>query len=179
MPTIIDSIRAEFARYRTLAERSFEQLRDEELSQAGPGGGNSIAIICWHVSGNLRSRFTDFLTTDGEKGWRRRDEEFLPREVGRTELLEKWNGGWRVLEETLATLTDDHLPQRVTIRTQPMTVHEALHRALAHLSYHVGQIVYLAKARRGGDWKTLSIPRGASEAVNEQMRADAARPRQG
>lgn len=170
MATIVDSIRVEFARYRTLAERSFAQLRDEELSQAGPGGGNSIAIICWHVAGNLRSRFTDLLTTDGEKPWRKRDEEFDARTVTRAELLATWESGWRVLEDTLGGLTDDHLQQRVTIRSQPMTVHEALHRALAHVSYHVGQIVYLAKAYRGADWTTLSIPRGGSGAVNEKMR---------
>lgn len=171
MSNVIDSIRAEFARYRTLAERSFAQLRDEELSQAGPGGGNSVAIICWHVAGNLRSRFTDFLTADGEKSWRKRDEEFEARTVTRAELLAKWESGWGVLQDTLAGLTDDHLQQRVTIRSQSMTVHEALHRALAHISYHVGQIVYLAKAYRGADWTTLSIPPGASEAANEKMRA--------
>ncbi|MBI3048033.1 MAG: DUF1572 family protein [Acidobacteria bacterium] len=176
MSSVVDSIRAEFDRYKTLAERSFEQLRDEELSQTGPGGGNSIAIICWHVAGNLRSRFTDFQTADGEKPWRKRDEEFEPRAVTRTELLAKWEGGWRALREALSSLTDADLGRTVTIRSQPHTVHEALHRALAHISYHVGQIVYLAKSFRGPEWKTLSIPLGASEAVNERMRAQTKRP---
>jgi uncharacterized damage-inducible protein DinB len=173
--TIVESIRAEYERYKTLAERAIEQLRDEELSQAGPGASNSIAVICWHVAGNLRSRFTDFLTSDGEKPWRRRDEEFEPRTVTRAELLAKWESVWLALQRTLAVLTDDHLQQHVTIRSQSMTVHEALHRSLAHTSYHVGQIVYLAKAFRGSEWKTLSIPLGASEAVNEAMRARAKR----
>lgn len=173
MSPIVDSIRSEYQRYKTLAERAIEQLRDEELSQAGPGGGNSIAIICWHLSGNLRSRFTDFLTSDGEKPWRRRDEEFEARTVARAELLAKWESGWQPLAQALSGLTDAHLAHTVTIRSRPLTVHEALHRSLAHTSYHVGQIVYLAKAFRGGDWKALSISLGASEAVNERMRAQA------
>ncbi len=175
MATIVDSIRVEFERYKTLAERSFEQLKDEELSQSGPGGGNSMAIICWHISGNLRSRFTDFLTADGEKPWRKRDEEFERRTVARAELLTKWEGGWRALQDALSGLTDADLAQTVTIRSQPQTVHEALHRALAHISYHVGQIVYLAKAFRGAGWQTLTIPLGASEAVNDRMRQRADR----
>ena len=170
MSSVIASIRAEFERHKKLADRSFEQLRDEELSRPGPGGGNSIAIISWHISGNLRSRFTDFLTTDGEKPWRRRDEEFETRTVTRAELLAKWDGGWRALQDTLSGLSDADLARTVTIRSQPHTVHEALHRALGHISYHVGQIVYLAKAFRGADWKTLTIPLGASETVNERMR---------
>jgi uncharacterized damage-inducible protein DinB len=176
MPTVVDSIRVEFERYKALAERSFEQLKDEELSQPGPGGGNSIAIICWHISGNLRSRFTDFLTADGEKPWRKRDEEFEPRTVTREELIAKWQDGWRALQDALSGLSDADLARTVTIRSQPQTIHEALHRALTHISYHVGQIVYLAKALRGADWKTLTIPLGASEAVNERMRAQFKRP---
>jgi uncharacterized damage-inducible protein DinB len=176
MPTIIDSIKVEFDRYKHLAERSFEQLKDEELSQPGPGGGNSVAIICWHISGNLRSRFTDFLTADGEKPWRKRDEEFELRTVTREELVAKWEGGWLALQDALSSLSDADLARTVTIRSQPQTIHEALHRALAHISYHVGQIVYLAKVFRGADWKTLTIPLGASEAVNERMRAQFKRP---
>jgi uncharacterized damage-inducible protein DinB len=175
MAGIVDSIRVEFERYKKLAERSFEQLKDEELSQAGPGGSNSIAIICWHISGNLRSRFTDFLTADGEKPWRKRDEEFESRTVTRAELTAKWESGWRTLQDALSDLSDDDLARTVTIRSQPQTVHEALHRALAHISYHVGQIVYLAKACRGADWQTLTIPLGASEAVNQRMREKAGR----
>jgi uncharacterized damage-inducible protein DinB len=167
MTNFIDSIRAEYLRYRTLAEAAIEQLSDDQLSTPGPNGGNSIATICWHVSGNLKSRFTDFLTDDGEKPWRQREEEFKARTVTRSELLSKWNEGWDVLLGALSTLTDELLSRTVTIRQQPLLVHEALHRSLAHSSYHVGQIVYAAKAMRGKDWKYLSIPPGQSAAYNQ------------
>ena len=163
----MESIRAEYLRYKALAEAAIDQSSDLDLSVPGPNGGNSIAVICWHVSGNLQSRFTDFLSSDGEKPWREREDEFRDREVTRTELLEKWNQGWNVLLDTLSTLTDGQLQHTVTIRGQPLHVHEALHRSLAHLSYHVGQIVYLAKSLRGNEWKFLSIPPGQSDAYNQ------------
>jgi hypothetical protein len=166
MTQFIESIRAEYTRYKDLAEGAIAQLSDAELSQAGRDGGNSIATICWHVSGNLRSRFTDFLTSDGEKPWRKREEEFQPRTVARTELLAKWDEGWTVLFASLDALTDDHLARTVLIRGQSLKVHEALHRSLAHTSYHVGQIVYVAKAFRGTAWRYLSIPPGGSDAYN-------------
>jgi len=163
---IIDSIRAEYLRYKALAEAAIDQLPDDRLSTDGPAGGNSIAVICWHISGNLQSRFTEFLTKDGEKPWRKREEEFQARRVTRSELLSKWNQGWDALLDTLTNLTDDQLDLMVTIRDQSLSVHEALHRSLAHLSYHVGQIVYLAKSFRGKDWTYLSIPPGKSDAYN-------------
>ena len=166
MTTIIESIQAEYLRYKALAEAAIEQSSEAELSDPGPRGGNSIAVICWHLSGNLKSRFTDFLTADGEKPWREREEEFRARTVTRGELVSKWNEGWDVLLGTLASLSDDDLPATVTIRGQPLLVHEALHRSLAHLSYHVGQIVFLAKSLRGEEWKYLSIPPGQSDAYN-------------
>jgi uncharacterized damage-inducible protein DinB len=167
MTNLVDSIRAEYLRYKSLAEAAIDQLSDDQLSTPGPNGGNSIATICWHVSGNLKSRFTDFLNADGEKPWRQREEEFKARTVTRSELLSKWNEGWDVLLGTLSTLTDEQLSRTVTIRQQPLLVHEALHRSLAHSSYHVGQIVYAAKAMRGKDWKYLSIPPGKSAAYNQ------------
>lgn len=167
MTSIIESIHAEYLRYKALAEAAIDQLDEAELSAQGANGGNSIAVICWHISGNLRSRFTDFLSSDGEKPWRNREEEFQPRTVSRAELLSKWDQGWEVLLGTLATLTDEQLKLTVTIRNQPLQVHEALHRSLAHLSYHVGQIVYVAKALRGKDWTYLSIPPGKSDAYNQ------------
>jgi uncharacterized damage-inducible protein DinB len=169
MTTFIDSIGAEYLRYKTLAESAIDQLADDELSIQGPNGGSSIAIICWHISGNLQSRFTEFLTSDGEKPWRERDEEFQVRTVSRSTLLSKWNQGWEVLLGALATLTDEQLHRHVTIRGQPLSVHEALHRSLAHLSYHVGQIVYLAKSFRGKDWKYLSIPPDRSAAFDQKL----------
>jgi len=172
MTSIIESIRAEYLRYKALAEAAIEQLSDADLSAEGPNGGNSIAVICWHVSGNLRSRFTDFLITDGEKPWRNREEEFQGRTVTRAELLAKWEQGWDALSGALANLTDDQLQRGVTIRGEGLLVHEALHRSLAHLAYHVGQIVYLAKSLRGKDWTYLSIPPGRSDAYNKAMRQD-------
>ena len=166
MATIVESIRAEYLRYKALAEAAIAQLDETALSGEGPGGGNSIAVICWHISGNFQSRFTDFLTTDGEKPWRNREEEFQPRRVTRSELLAHWERGWNVLTSALDGLTDEQLHATVTIRRQPLAVHEALLRLLAHLSYHVGQIVYLAKSSRGRDWKYLSIPPGQSDTAN-------------
>ena len=166
MRTLIASIEGEYRRYKTLAEGAIDQLADSVLADAA-GGGNSIAIIVWHISGNLKSRFTDFLTSDGEKPWRDRDSEFLARHVTRAELQAKWEEGWRVLFAVLADLADADLERTVTIRAQSLTVVEALHRSLAHTSYHVGQIVYVAKALRGADWQSLSIPPGQSARYNQ------------
>jgi Protein of unknown function (DUF1572) len=167
MTSIIESIRDEYLRYKALAEGAIAQLDEAELSREGPNGGNSIAVICWHLSGNLLSRFTDFLTSDGEKPWRKREEEFERRTVTRAELLGKWEEGWSALLSAMSTLTDEQLQSTVTIRRQPLLVHEALHRSLAHLAYHAGQIVYLAKSLRGRDWRYLSIPPGQSDAYNQ------------
>jgi uncharacterized damage-inducible protein DinB len=165
---VTQSIRAEYLRYKELAEKAIAQLDDAQLTAQPPGGGNSIATICWHVSGNLRSRFTDFLTSDGEKPWRKRDEEFEARNVTKEELLAKWQQGWDVLLDALAGLTDAHLHQDVAIRGQKLTVTEALVRSLAHTASHVGQIVYAAKMLRGADWTYLSIPPGQSETYNQK-----------
>jgi uncharacterized damage-inducible protein DinB len=166
--TLIKSIEGESLRYKALAEAALAQVPEPQLSAPGPSNGNSLATICWHIAGNLQSRFTDFLTTDGEKPWRKREEEFAARTVSREMLLAKWATGWDVLLSTLATLTDADLQTTVTIRRQPLAVHEALHRSLAHISYHVGQIVYLAHAMCGSQWKYLSIPPGGSAAYNAQ-----------
>lgn len=171
MTNIIDSIRAEYVRYKGLAEGAIEQLGDDDLSAPDPNGGNSIAVICWHVSGNLKSRFTEFLTSDGEKPWRSRDEEFSARSVTRAALLAKWDEGWKVLLATLDALTDAQLDETVKIRGQRHSAHEALHRSLAHTSYHVGQIVYIAKGMRGKDWKYLSIAPGKSDAYTQTLSA--------
>ena len=172
MSPFVESIRGEYLRYKALAEAAMDQLDEAQLSVTGPSGGSSIAAICWHVAGNLRSRFTDFLTSDGEKPWRRREEEFAARTVTRAELQAKWNEGWEALLGALASLRDEQLQQTVTIRGQPLRVHEALHRSLSHASYHVGQIVYLAKAIRGPAWRYLSIPPGGSDAYNQAPTKD-------
>jgi uncharacterized damage-inducible protein DinB len=166
MREVLASIETEFRRYKGLGDGAIQQLTDEELSRAGSAGGNSVTVLVWHLAGNFTSRFTDFLTTDGEKPWRRRDDEFDDRHITRGELLAKWNGGWAVLQSALAALDDANLDDRVLIRGVEFRVHEALHRSLAHFSYHVGQMVFLAKSFRGDAWKTLSIAPGASEAYN-------------
>ena len=167
MRNIISSLEGEWRRYKALGEGAFRQLRDEELGKNGPGEGNSVATLVWHIAGNFNSRFTDFLSSDGEKSWRNRDSEFQPRDgVSRTELLERWNSGWRTLFAALGDLCDDDLSRMVAIRGEKSPAHQALHRLLAHTSYHVGQIVYLAKAFRGAEWNSLSIPPGKSEEYN-------------
>ena len=163
MRDIINGIEGEFRRYKKLSEEAIRQVRDEELSAVGPGGGNSIAVLVWHLSGNLKSRFTEFLTADGEKPWRRRDEEFIFRSVSRAELLDHWEGGWAVMFREVGALSDHDLNRSVTIRGERFTVRETLLRLMAHAAYHAGQIVYLAKAFKGGNWECLSIPLGTSE----------------
>jgi uncharacterized damage-inducible protein DinB len=167
--TVIKSVSGEFRRYKDLAEKAIAQIGDDDLSRDGEGAGNSIATICWHISGNLKSRFTDFLSSDGEKPWRHREEEFDSRRASRPDLLAKWNEGWDVLINTLESLSDEQLGNTVRIRAQNLTVAEALHRSLAHISYHVGQIVYIAKSLRGAEWTSLSIPRGKTDEFNRQM----------
>jgi hypothetical protein len=162
---VIESIAAEFRRYKTLGEAAIAQVDEADLSRAS-GEDNSIAVVVWHIAGNLRSRFTDFRTSDGEKPWRNRDEEFVARTVTRHELLEKWESGWAALFSALAPLTDADFSKTVTIRNQPLAISDALLRALAHISYHVGQIVFIAKSCRGSVWQTLSIPKGGSQAYN-------------
>ena len=174
MNALIKSIEGEFRRYKALAESGMAQVPEEQLSLRGSAEGNSLATLCWHISGNLRSRFTDFLTTDGEMPWRVRDEEFEARTVTRGELLAKWEEGWSALLRALGTLSDADLPKTVTIRGQGLLVHEALHRSLAHTSYHVGQIVYLAHALVGPKWTYLSIPPGGSSAYNAAPHAEQA-----
>jgi hypothetical protein len=162
MRQVVSSIESEYRRYKLLAEAAIHQLDDDELGEGGGDTLNSIATLVWHVSGNLKSRFTDFLTADGEKPWRNRDEEFRPRHVRKAELLNRWEEGWGVLFHALHDLTDSDLARSVTIRSYPLSAAEALHRSLAHISYHVGQIVFIAKATRGKDWENLSIPPGQS-----------------
>jgi uncharacterized damage-inducible protein DinB len=170
MSNTVGSIRAEFLRYKTLAEKALAQVSDAELSASTGDAASSLATICWHISGNLTSRFTDFLTEDGEKPWRHRDEEFEARAVTHAELDAKWAMGWTALMRTLDALGDDDLDKTVLIRGQQLSVTEALHRALAHTSYHVGQIVYVAKALRGKTWSYLSIPPGQSDEYNRKGR---------
>jgi Protein of unknown function (DUF1572) len=169
MRAFTESIESEYRRYKTMADKAVAQVRDDEFFANGSDASNSIAVIVRHVGGNLLSRFTDFLTSDGEKPWRQRDDEFEQEGQTRVELLEQWERGWGVLFSTLAALSDADLSRQITIRKEPLPVHAALHRSLAHTASHVGQIVYVAKGLRGADWSTLSIARGQSAQFNKSM----------
>jgi uncharacterized damage-inducible protein DinB len=155
---VTGSVESEFRRYKQIAEGALAQLTDEEILEPGPGGIHSAATIVWHIAGNLTSRFTDFLTSDGEKPWRDRESEFQAREVPRSILLSRWEEGWQALFQAIKPLADAELERTVAIRGVALPVHEALHRALAHISYHVGQIVHIARGYRGDSWIFLSPP---------------------
>lgn len=158
-------IDAEYRRYKGLGEGALEQLDAQELL-ADAEAVNSVATIVWHVAGNLKSRFTDFLDTDGEKPWRDRESEFERRLNTPAEVRAKWDEGWGVVLDTLAQLADEDLSGTITIRGVSLRVDEALFRSLAHTSYHVGQIVHIAKGLRASSWKYLTIPPGGSAAYN-------------
>ena len=152
-----------FRNYETLGERAIAQVNDADLHALLDPEANTIAIIVKHVAGNLRSRFSDFLTTDGEKPDRNRDAEFEGSErASRDEVLACWQAGWSVAVSTLEMLKADDLSRTVSIRGEPFLVPEALNRAACHVAYHVGQIVLLAKHFAGPGWKSLSIPKGQS-----------------
>jgi uncharacterized damage-inducible protein DinB len=157
--------------YKRLADDAIAQLSDEQFFALANPHSNSIAIIVKHVAGNLRSRFTDFLTSDGEKADRNRDQEFeMAKDASRDEILRAWNQHWQLALDTIKSLQPDDLDRTITIRNQEHSVLQALNRAAGHLAYHGGQIVFLAKHWKGADWKTLSIPKGQSEQVNAAMR---------
>jgi uncharacterized damage-inducible protein DinB len=166
----IDDFRAQYAQYRQLAEKALAQMPDSELNHVLAPESNSVAMIVRHVSGNLVSRFTNFLTEDGEKPNRDRDREFDERHYSRDEVNAFWAQGFAALDDAVVPLTDADLERTVTIRQQPMTVHAALTRSLAHLAYHVGQIVLLARIGAAGPWESLSIPRNSSQQFNAGMK---------
>lgn len=162
----------EYQRYRDLGQRALAQLPDSALNHVPSPEGNSAAMIVRHVSGNLASRFTNFLTSDGEKPWRDREAEFAERAYTRAEVDRMWAEGFTVLETALVALTEADLGRKVTIRDQPLTVHAALSRSVAHLAYHVGQLVLLARQLADAPWQSLSIPRGKSAAFNATMASE-------
>jgi hypothetical protein len=156
---MINDFATEFAKYKLTAGKAFAQVDDEALNRVVATEGNSIAMIVRHVSGNLTSRFTDFLTTDGEKPWRQRDDEFVTRPYARADVERLWTDGWRVLETTLGQLSESDLSRHVLLRGESLSVHAALCRALAHVGYHAGQIVLLARMQASEEWKWLSFPK--------------------
>jgi hypothetical protein len=164
---ILDEVRRQMRGHKRLAEGALAQVTDEQLRVTLDPESNSLAILIKHIAGNMHSRFTDFLTTDGEKPNRHRDQEFeLTGNPTREDLMRRWEQGWACVFATLDSLKPDDLMRTVYIRQEPHTVLQALNRALAHYAFHIGQIVFLAKHLRSHEWKTLSVPRGKSEEFN-------------
>ncbi|MDP1841859.1 MAG: DUF1572 family protein [Sediminibacterium sp.] len=161
-----------FTYYKELGDKTFEQLKEADFFYQPSTDANSIAIIIQHMYGNMMSRWTNFLTEDGEKHWRKRDAEFEAMECSKADLLSFWEDGWKCLLNTLESLTEADLEKTVTIRTEPLFVYDAILRQLAHYPYHVGQIVYLGKIIQQDHWISLSIPKGkgASEAYLEKIK---------
>lgn len=164
----MDTVYKQFKYYKLLGEKTFEQISDEELFWSHDPESNSISIIIKHLWGNMRSRWTDFLTTDGEKDFRDRESEFIDDIKSREELLRKWEAGWATLFKALDHIDDSNFDQLIYIRNQGHSIMEAINRQLAHYSYHVGQIVYIGRMIKGDEWQSLSIPRGRSAEYNNE-----------
>lgn len=159
-----------FKQYKKLADDAINQLSNDGLFWKPEPESNSIAIILKHLSGNMLSRWTDFLTSDGEKEWRNRDGEFEAKNESVEDILTNWEKGWNCLFEALEHLSENDLGKIITIRNEPHSVMEAINRQIAHYAYHVGQIVYLAKAIQSSQWETLSIAKGKSQEFNNKMK---------
>jgi hypothetical protein len=167
--SVIESAAVAFRSNKGWADKAIGQLSDEKLHVALDPNTNCIAVIMKHVAGNLSSRWTDFLTSDGEKPWRNRDDEFVDSFANRKELLEHWESGWQRLFETLGSLRPSDVGKTVLIRGEPHSVPLAIHRSLAHCGYHVGQIVMIARILAGDNWQTITIPRGGSSSFNQKV----------
>lgn len=161
---------ATFRNYKQMAEKSITQVSDEEFFRALDEEANSIAIIVKHIAGNMRSRWTDFLTSDGEKDFRMRDTEFELVDDTRESLMEYWENSWQILFGAIEPLTADDFEKTVMIRGESHTIIEAINRQLTHYAYHIGQITFLAKHFKSKDWKTLSVPRNKSAEFNEFLK---------
>ncbi|WP_025664269.1 DUF1572 family protein [Aquimarina megaterium] len=164
----LEGIQKQFAYYKSLGEKTIDQIPEEKLFWQYNNESNSIAIIVKHLWGNMKSRWTDFLTTDGEKDWRQRDAEFENDIASKEDLLNKWNDGWQCLFEALESINQDNFNQPIYIRNIEHSITEAINRQLAHYSYHIGQIVCIGKMIVGEEWQSLSIPKGKSIAYNQK-----------
>jgi len=162
----LDSIKKQFLYYKTLGEKAINQVDPEQLFVTFNDDSNSIATIVKHLWGNMLSRWTDFLTTDGEKSWRDRDSEFENDIKTKEELLIKWNEGWTCLFNAIDAIKTDQLSQIIYIRNEGHTIIEAINRQLAHYPYHVGQIIYAAKILKKSSWESLSVPKNGSKQYN-------------
>lgn len=166
---LLDGTLAAFRSSKGWADKAIVQLPDDKLHVALDDNTNCIAVIMKHVAGNLLSRWTDFLTTDGEKPWRNRDDEFVDTFTSREELIAYWESGWQRLFDSLTSLQADDLGKTATIRGEPHSVPLAIQRSLAHCGYHVGQIVLIARILAGARWTTITIPRGGSAGFNQRV----------
>jgi Protein of unknown function (DUF1572) len=160
-----------FHAYKDLGDKTFAQLNDTDFYFQPNEASNSIAVIIRHMSGNMLSRWTNFLTEDGEKEWRNRDAEFEAQHHTREHLIDLWERGWSCMFDALASLTGEDLLKTIYIRQEGQSVIDAIQRQLAHYSYHVGQIVYLGRFIKDRQWQSLSIPKGQSETYNQNMKA--------
>lgn len=152
--------------YKELGEKTFEQLEEKDFHLLPTSESNSIAVIVQHLTGNMLSRFTNFLTEDGEKEWRQRDDEFEIHDLSKQQIIDLWNKGWQCCFEALQSLTANDLLTIIYIRKEPLTVVDAINRQLAHYPYHIGQIIYIGRMIKNKDWKNLSIPKGLSSQYN-------------
>ncbi len=171
--TYYDEVRRSFRGYKRMADAALAQLTDKNFFHAPDPESNNAAVIVKHVAGNLRSRWKDFLTTDGEKPDRNRDQEFiLEPGLTRTELMRRWEESFQIVFDTIASLTPEDFGRTVTIRGEPHTILQAMNRSLMHTAYHVGQILYVGKHLRGAEWTVLSIPKGKSGEFNAMKPED-------
>jgi hypothetical protein len=166
--TYLESIKKQLLYYKTIGEKAIEQLEPEQLFVSVNEDTNSIAVIIKHISGNMISRWTDFLTTDGEKEWRDRDSEFEETINTKEELMTSWNKGWDCFFNAINSLSPDQLETIIYIRNEGQTVMDAINRQLAHYPYHIGQIVFYAKMLKQTEWNSLSIPKNKSNSYNAE-----------
>lgn len=168
MNSYLESSIKQFEYYKSLGDKTFDQLTFDELKREFKKDSNSISIIVKHIVGNMLSRWTNFLTEDGEKEWRRRDNEFIDSFHSKEELLNAWSKGWDCLFNAIKPLKTEDLERIIYIRNQGHTVIEAINRQMMHYAYHVGQIVFLGKLAKGKNWQSLSIPKGKSKDYNQE-----------
>ena len=165
----LKSVLFEFRRYKSMGDKTFVQISDKDIHWKYAQTDNSIAIIVKHMVGNMMSRWTNFLTEDGEKSWRERDLEFKEPYVSKAEMIASWEKGWKCLFDALSQINTTNFQSKITIRGEEHTIVEAINRQLAHYANHVGQIVFIGRMIKGSEWTSLSIPKGASKAFNKKM----------
>ena len=164
----LSGIIKQFEYYKSLGDKTFAQINDEQMHFKPNNYSNNISIIVKHIVGNMLSRWTNFLTEDGEKQWRNREGEFEDTYTSKKEMIAAWEKGWQCLFDTITSLNAESLKQTILIRNQEQTVIDAIHRQLAHYPYHIGQIVYLGTSIKGDHWQSLSIPKGESNTYNKE-----------